>query len=176
MKDKTAIKEKGKGFFGEFKTFIMRGNVIDLAVGVIIGGAFQAIVNSLVNDLISPLLSLLTKGINFSDKFIVLGITDETFKTAKQAAEAGYATFNYGSLITAVINFLIMSFVIFLIVKAINKISSIGKKEEEEAPTTKICPFCKTEISIDAVKCPHCTSDVPEAAAEEEEETATAQA
>ncbi|MGN1419595.1 MAG: large conductance mechanosensitive channel protein MscL [Acutalibacteraceae bacterium] len=175
MKDKSKMKEKGKGFFGEFKTFIMRGNVIDLAVGVIIGGAFQAIVNSLVNDLISPLLSLFTKGINFSDKFIVLAITDETFKTAKQAAEAGYATFNYGSLITAIINFLIMSFVIFLIVKAINKVSSIGKKEEAPAaPTTKVCPFCKTEISIDAVKCPHCTSLLPETEEEEAEETETA--
>lgn len=159
------MKEKGKGFLGEFKTFIMRGNVLDLAVGVIIGGAFQAIVNSLVNDLISPLLSLLTKGINFNDKFIVLGAADETFKTAQQAIDAGYATFNYGSLITAVINFIIMSFVIFLIVKGINKISEIGKKEEvaeEPAPTTKVCPFCKSEISIDATKCPHCTSSLEE--------------
>lgn len=159
MKNKK-LKEKGKGFIGEFKTFIMRGNVIDLAVGVIIGGAFQAIVNSLVNDLISPVLSLFTKGINFNDKFLVLGITDEHFKTAKQAAEAGYATFNYGSLITAIINFLIMSFVIFLIVKAINKVSSLGKKEEVAAPTTKTCPFCKSEISIEATRCPHCTSEL----------------
>ena len=122
------MKEKSKGFFAEFKKFIMRGNVIDLAVGVIIGGAFQAIVNSLVNDLVSPLLSLITKGINFSDKFIVLGVTDEVFKTAEAAKAAGYATLNYGSLITAVINFLIMAFVIFLLVKGINKIMSVGKK------------------------------------------------
>jgi len=163
MKKDGKLAKKGKGFLGEFKTFIMRGNVLDLAVGVIIGGAFQAIVNSLVNDLISPVLSLITKGINFSDKFLVLGITDEHFKTAEQAAAAGYATFNYGSLITAVINFLIMSFVIFLIVKGINKAASLGKKEEAEAPaepTTKICPFCKTEISIEAVRCPHCTSQL----------------
>lgn len=160
------MKEKGKGFFGEFKTFIMRGNVIDLAVGVIIGGAFQAIVNSVVNDLISPLLTFITKGINFTDKFIVLGAAEgETFATAQKAIDAGYATFNYGSLITAVINFLIMSFVIFLIVKAINRVSALGKKEEpveEPAPTTKICPFCKSEISIDATKCPHCTSSLEE--------------
>lgn len=161
MKDPEKIKEKGKGFFEEFKTFIMRGNVIDLAVGVIIGGAFQAIVNSLVNDLISPVLSLFTKGINFSDKFIVLAITDEKFKTAAQAAEAGYATFNYGSLITAIINFLIMSFVIFLIVKGINKIAAHGKKEEEPAaPTTKICPYCKSEINIEAIRCPNCTAEL----------------
>ncbi len=158
-----------KGFFGEFKKFIMRGNVIDLAVGVIIGGAFQAIVNSLVNDFVSPVLSLLTKGINFADKFIVLASTDETFATAEAAKEAGYATLNYGSFITAVINFLIMAFVIFILVKGINKISEIGKKKEEEAapaPTTKVCPFCKSEISIEAVRCPHCTSDIPSEEAE----------
>ena len=153
-----------KGFFGEFKKFIMRGNVIDLAVGVIIGGAFQAIVNSLVNDIVSPVLSLATKGVNFADKFIVLTSDEVAFATAEAAKEAGYATLNYGGFITAVINFLIMAFVIFLLVKAINKISDIGKKKEEEAPaapTTKTCPYCKSEISIEAVKCPNCTSDIP---------------
>lgn len=154
-----------KGFINEFKKFIMRGNVIDLAVGVIIGGAFQAIVNSLVNDIVSPVISLATKGINFADKFIVLTMDDVSFKTLEAAKEAGYATLNYGSFITAVINFLIMATVIFLLVKGINKISEIGKKKEEEAPaapTTKVCPFCKSEISIEAVKCPNCTSDLPE--------------
>lgn len=153
-----------KGFLGEFKKFIMRGNVIDLAVGVIIGGAFQAIVNSLVNDVVSPVISLATKGINFADKFLVLAVTDEVFATAEAAKEAGYATLNYGAFITAVINFLIMATVIFLLVKGINKVSEIGKKKEEtveEAPTTKVCPFCKSEISIEAVKCPNCTSDLP---------------
>ncbi len=152
-----------KGFMSEFKKFIMRGNVIDLAVGVIIGGAFQAIVNSLVNDFVSPILSLFTKGINFADKFLVLAVTDETFATAEAAKEAGYATLNYGAFITAVINFLIMAFVIFLLVKGINKLSDLGKKKEEPAevaPTTKVCPFCMSEISIEAVKCPHCTSDI----------------
>lgn len=154
-----------KGFINEFKTFIMRGNVIDLAVGVIIGGAFQAIVSSLVNDVVSPVISLATKGINFADKFILLTSDEVTFQTAEAAKEAGYATLNYGSFITAVINFLIMATVIFLLVKGINKLSSIGKKKEEEAPaepTTKTCPFCKSEISIEAVKCPNCTSDLPE--------------
>lgn len=153
-----------KGFMSEFKKFIMRGNVIDLAVGVIIGGAFQAIVNSLVNDVVSPVISLATKGINFADKFLVLAVTDEVFSTAEAAKEAGYATLNYGAFITAVINFLIMATVIFLLVKGINKVSEIGKKKEEpveEAPTTKVCPFCKSEISIEAVKCPNCTSDLP---------------
>lgn len=153
-----------KGFINEFKTFIMRGNVIDLAVGVIIGGAFQAIVKSLVDDFISPVLSLITKGVNFGDKFLVLANTDEFFATAEAAKAAGYATLNYGSFITAVINFFIMAFVIFLLVKGINKVTSIGKKAEEEVveeATTKECPFCKSEISIEAVKCPHCTSDIP---------------
>ena len=157
-----------KGFFGEFKKFIMRGNVIDLAVGVIIGGAFQAIVNSLVNDIVSPVLSLATKGVNFADKFIVLTTDEVAFATVEAAKEAGYATLNYGGFVTAVINFLIMAFVIFLLVKTINKVSEIGKKKEEEAapaaPTTKACPYCKSEISIEAVKCPHCTSDIPEEA------------
>ncbi len=154
-----------KGFLGEFKKFIMRGNVIDLAVGVIIGGAFQAIVNSLVNDIVSPVLSIATKGINFADKFIVLTMEDVSFATVEAAKEAGYATLNYGSFITAIINFLIMAFVIFLLVKGINKVSEIGKKKEEEVPsepTTKVCPYCKSEISIDAVKCPNCTSDLAE--------------
>ena len=156
-----------KGFINEFKTFIMRGNVIDLAVGVIIGGAFQAIVNSLVNDIVSPVISLATKGVNFADKFIVLTSDEVAFLTAEAAKEAGYATLNYGAFITAVINFLIMATVIFLLVKAINKVSSIGKKEVVEDPTTKVCPFCKSEISIEAVKCPNCTSDIPEEEAAE---------
>ena len=157
-----------KVFLGEFKKFIMRGNVIDLAVGVIIGGAFQAIVNSLVNDIVSPVLSLATKGVNFADKFIVLTTDEVAFATVEAAKEAGYATLNYGGFITAVINFLIMAFVIFMLVKTINKVSEIGKKKEEEAapaaPTTKICPYCQSEISIKAVKCPNCTSDIPEEA------------
>ena len=153
-----------KGFLGEFKKFIMRGNVIDLAVGVIIGGAFQAIVNSLVNDIVSPVLSLATKGVNFADKFIVLTTDEVAFATVEAAKEAGYATLNYGGFITAVINFLIMAIVIFMLVKTINKVSEIGKKKEEEAapaaPTQKVCPFCKSEIAIDATRCPHCTSEL----------------
>ena len=155
-----------KAFLGEFKKFIMRVNVIDLAVGVIIGGAFQAIVNSLVNDIVSPVISLATKGITFADKFLLLTTDDVSFATIEAAKEAGYATLNYGSFITAVINFLIMATVIFLLVKGINKVSALGKKKEEEPapaePTTKLCPYCKSEISIEAVKCPNCTSDLPE--------------
>ena len=152
-----------KKVMNEFKEFIMRGNVIDLAVGVIIGGAFQAIVNSVVKDLVTPLIGLLTKGMDFTNKFIVLG-SDQEFATLADAQAAGVATLNYGSFVTAVINFLIMSVVIFFLVKGINKVASMGKKKAaEEAPadpTTKVCPYCKSEIAIDATKCAHCTSDV----------------
>ena len=167
------MKEKSKSFINEFKKFIMRGSVIDLAVGVIIGGAFQAIVNSLVNDIISPVISLATKGINFADKFLVLGFTDEKFSTAAAAKEAGYATLNYGSFITAVLNFLIMAFIIFLLVKGLNKLSELGKKEEKPAEaTTKTCPFCQSEISIKAVRCPNCTSELSDDEKETKEKEA----
>ncbi len=130
-----------KKFFEEFKKFAMRGNVMDMAVGIIIGAAFTAIVTSLVDDLLSPLLGLLVR-VNFSDlRVSVLG-----------------ATFAYGNFIMAVINFLLVAFVLFLIIRAMNRISSLGKKEDEEKPLTKECPFCKSQISVDAVRCPNCTS------------------
>ena len=114
----------------EFKTFIARGNVMDLAVGVIIGGAFQAIINSLVNDIIMPLITLITGGIDFTNWFIALDGT--TYKTLAEAQEAGAATLNYGMFITAIINFLLMALVIFFIVKAMNKLADKGKKKEEK--------------------------------------------
>ncbi len=152
---------KGNGFFGEFKKFIMRGNVIDLAVGVIVGGAFQAIVKSLVDDVVMPVISLATKGINFADLFIALDGGE--YATLAAAQEAGAATLNYGNFISAIINFLIMAFVVFLLVKGINAVAEKSKKKEEEAPaepTTKECPYCKSEIAIGATKCPNCTSDL----------------
>lgn len=131
-------------FFKEFKEFALRGNVMDLAVGVIVGAAFQGIVNSLVNDIISPLLGLIA---NQDLSYLV-------------AVVAG-VEIHYGAFITAVINFIIMVFVIFLLVKAMNKLASFGKKEEAPAkPTTKECPYCKSQIHIDAVKCPNCTSSL----------------
>lgn len=155
-----------KKFFSEFKEFVMRGNVIDLAVAVIIGGAFQAIVNSLINDLIMPFIGLITGGVNFADQFIILKLPEgvaESQVTAANAAELGASVWAYGSFITAVINFLIMAFIIFLLVKAINKLSNLKKKEEvEEEPTTKKCPFCCSEIAIEATRCPHCTSELLE--------------
>ena len=156
-------KNKESGFAAEFKKFILRGNVIDLAVGVIIGGAFQAIVNSLINDIIMPVISLATKGVDFANWFVALD--GKEYATLQAAQDAGAATINFGTFISAILNFLIMAIIIFLIVRSINKVSDKFKKEEEAAPaapTTKVCPFCKSEISIDAVKCPHCTSDIPE--------------
>lgn len=137
-----------KAFIKEFKEFISRGNVMDMAVGVIIGGAFTAIVTSLVNDILMPVLSLITGGLDFTSLCIVLGEGENA------------ATLNYGAFIAAIINFLLIAFVIFLLVKMINNFSR-KKKEEEPAPVTmKTCPFCKEEISIDATRCPHCTSEL----------------
>lgn len=150
---------KKSGFVSEFKEFIMRGNVMDLAVGVIVGGAFQAIVNSLVGDILSPILGIFG-GMDLSQYSIQLRAAElnDAGKVVKEAL-----TLNYGAFIMAIINFLIMAFIIFLLVKGINKLSTLGRKKVEEepaAPTTKVCPYCKSEIAIDAVKCPHCTSDV----------------
>lgn len=137
-----------KKFFNEFKEFALRGNVMDLAVGVIIGGAFQGIVTSLTDNLITPLLSL------FGGNEEVKGLSIKL---------NGGAVLDFGAFISAVINFLIMAAVLFLLLKAVNKVTSLGhKKEEPEAPTTKICPYCQSEISVNATKCPHCTSDLSE--------------
>lgn len=156
--------EKGKGFIGEFKAFLMRGNVIDLAVGIIIGAAFKAIVDSLVANIIMPVISLLTGGIDFTNLFEVLRdgqFGRGGFTTLAAAQEAGAATLNYGLLISAIINFVIIGFVIFLIVKGMNKLAEKKKKGEPEPdPTTKECPYCKSEINIAATKCPNCTADV----------------
>lgn len=135
-----------KKFFKEFKEFIAKGNVLDLAVGVIIGGAFSSIVTSLTDNIINPLINCIG-GAEIQGKIHLIG---ENY-------------IDYGAFISAIINFIIMAFIIFCIVKAVNKAMSIGKKEEPAAePKTKICPYCKSEIPIDAVKCCHCTSDIPE--------------
>lgn len=136
-----------KKFLEEFKAFIAKGNVLDLAVGVIIGGAFSSIVTALTDNIIQPLINCIG-GAEIQGKIHLIGDN----------------YIDYGAFISAIINFIIMAFVIFCIVKAVNKAMNLGKKKEEEAPTeptTKACPFCKSEIAIDAVKCPHCTSDIP---------------
>lgn len=156
--------EKGKGFINEFKAFIMRGNVMDMAVGVIIGGAFTAIVTSLNTDILTPILGLFG-GTDFSNYFIQLTGKGTIYATLAEAKEAGVAVLAYGSFITAIINFLITAFVIFCMIKIINTVNDkLTRKpvEEAPAPTTKICPYCKSEISIEATRCPHCTSQLPE--------------
>ena len=138
-----------KNFFAEFKKFISRGNVLDMAVGVIIGGAFSAIIGSLVNDIVMPVLSLVTGGLDFTSLKIMLG-------TAEDAA-----SINYGTFIQAVVNFLLMALVVFTLVKTVNKLTEkkeAPKPEEPKEPTTKVCPYCQSEISIKATRCPHCTS------------------
>lgn len=134
----------------EFKEFISRGNVMDMAVGVIIGGAFTAIVNSLVKDLINPLLGIITGGVDFSSLSITIGKGENP------------AVFAYGAFISAIINFLLVALALFLIIKVINKLHFRKKEEEPAAPETKICPFCKSEIAVDASRCPHCTSELTE--------------
>jgi large conductance mechanosensitive channel len=140
-------------FIQEFKEFISRGNVMDLAVAVIIGAAFSAIVTSLVSDLVTPLLSLITGGIDFSHLTVKLGEGD------------GAAEFRYGNFIQAFINFLVISFVIFLFVKAIG---TVIRKKKEDAPPTKSCPFCAQEIPEAAVRCPSCTTILDESAVPKE--------
>lgn len=140
----------------EFKAFIMRGNVIDLAVAVIIGGAFGSIVTSLVNDVIMPPIGLLLGKVNFSNLFIDLSGVGYT--SLAEAQEAGAPTINYGLFINTLLNFLIVAAVIFLVIKGLNKMK---KPEPIAAPTTKECPYCFSTISIKASKCPNCTSEIP---------------
>ena len=137
-----------KKMLQDFKTFALRGNVIDLAVGVIIGAAFQAIVKSLTDDILSPVIGLFART-DFSDLVLpLLGVE-----------------IRYGAFVTAVLNFIIMACLIFLLVKGMNKLAALGKKKEEEEaaaapPTTKVCPYCRSEIPLEASRCPHCTSMV----------------
>jgi large conductance mechanosensitive channel len=155
------------GMRKEFKEFVLRGNMMDLAVGVIVGGAFNGLVTSFVNNIIMPVISLFTGKIDFENMFVALD--GAKYATLAEAQEAGTAVIAYGSFITAIINFLILALVVFFLVKGINKMRAATKKEEAPAaPTTKVCPFCKTEIDINATRCPHCTSELPaeEAAAE----------
>ncbi len=150
-----------KKFFAEFREFALKGNMMDLAIGMIIGSAFTSIISSLVDDVINPFLGLFTGQIDFSNLFISLD--GNAYATLDAAETAGAAVIKYGSFISNVINFLIMAFVVFLIVKGMNTMRSRAdaKKKtavEEVAPETKICPYCQSEISIKATRCPHCTS------------------
>lgn len=139
--------------FKEFKEFAVKGNVVDLAIGVIIGGAFGKIVSSLVNDVIMPVIGGIIGNVDFSNFFISLdGVK---YATLQQAKDAGAATLNYGLFLNTIIEFLIISFSLFIVVKQMNKL----KKKEEPAPvTTKKCEYCLSEIPLEAKRCPHCTS------------------
>lgn len=139
----------------EFKEFAVKGNVIDLAIGVVIGGAFGKIVTSLVNDIIMPLIGVVLGKVDFSNLFVVLG--NGHFKTLDEAKKAGVATLNYGVFINNIIDFLIVAFSIFFVVKQVSRFTR-KKEAVEEAPSSKSCPYCCTEIPLKATRCPHCTT------------------
>jgi len=152
-----------KNFWKEFKEFAIKGNAVDLAVGVIIGAAFGSIVNSLVKDVVMPPISLLTGGLDFSNKFIILRAAKDgsaVFHTPADAAKAGAITWNYGNFITLVINFLIIAGAVFLLVRAINRLRQPAEKE----PDRKECPACAMKIPIKATRCPHCTTELAQTA------------
>ncbi|MFN2542032.1 MAG: large conductance mechanosensitive channel protein MscL [Chthoniobacterales bacterium] len=152
-----------KKIWQEFKEFAIKGNAVDLAVGVIIGAAFGGIVNSLVKDIIMPPISALTGGLDFSSKFIVLRAAKDgsvAFNTPADALKAGAITWNYGNFITLLINFLIVGGAVFLLVRGINKL----KREPQKEPVSKECPECAMTIPIKAKRCPHCTVQLQETA------------
>ena len=155
--DLSKANKKAKSFWGEFKDFAMKGNVVDLAIGIIIGSAFTSIVNSFVKDIITPLIGAVTGGLNYSEWFVSLD--GQYYATLAEAQEAGAAILTYGNFITAVINFFIVALVIFIVFK---KLLVSHKKVEEkvEEPTEKECPYCTMKINIKATRCPHCTSEV----------------
>ena len=152
-----------KNFWKEFKEFAIKGNAVDLAIGVIIGAAFGSIVNSLVKDVVMPPISLLTGGLDFSNKFIILRAAKDgsaVFHTPADAAKAGAITWNYGNFITLVINFLIIAGAVFLLVRAINRLRQPAEKE----PDKKECPACAMKIPVKATRCPHCTTELAQTA------------
>jgi large conductance mechanosensitive channel len=142
----------------EFKEFALKGNAVDMAVGIIIGAAFGSIITSLVKDIIMPPISVLTGGLDWSNKFMVLRDAPggATFATAADAAKAGAVTWNYGNFVTLIVNFLIVAFCIFLLVRAINNLRKPGAAD----PVSKECPHCTMTIPIKATRCPHCTSEM----------------
>ncbi len=143
------------GFIGEFKEFAVKGNVIDMAVGIIIGAAFGSIVNSLVKDVIMPPIGMLLGGINFADMFVALD--GKTYATLAEAQAAAAPTINYGLFINSIISFIIVALAIFVLIKQIN---AMKKQPASPEPNSKECPYCKESIPKAAVKCSHCTSDL----------------
>ncbi len=147
----------------EFKEFAMRGNVVDMAVGIVIGGAFGTIVKSLVDDVLMPPIGLLLGGVDFSDFFVVLkeGMKAAApYHTLADAKAAGAVTLNLGLFVNSVISFTIVAFALFMVVKAMNKLRMEKKSDAPAEPTTKSCPRCCSDIPVQATRCPHCTSDL----------------
>lgn len=146
----------------EFKEFAMRGNVVDMAVGIIIGGAFGTIVKSLVSDVIMPPIGLLLGGVDFSDLFLTLkaGATAGPYASLAAAQQAGAVTISYGLFLNSVISFLIVAFAVFLLIKGINKLQAAASSPANEEATTKECPYCYSAIAIKATRCPNCTSSL----------------
>ena len=151
-----------KKFFTEFKEFAVKGNVVDLAIAVVMGGAFGRIVNSLVIDIIMPPIGLLLGGVDFSNLFITMKTGEPALRYSSLAAaqEAGAVTLNYGVFLSNIISFLIIAFAMFLVIKGVNKLNKKAEETPAPAPTTKKCPFCITEIPIEATRCPNCTSQL----------------
>ena len=153
--------KKAKGFLQDFKQFATKGNVVDMAVGVMIATSFTKIVNSLVNDVITPALSILTGRIDFSNLFFALD--GNTYATVEEAKAAGVSVINYGAFVTNVVDFLMIALCLYIFLKVIFKLKDKNKKKEEPAkPTTKKCPYCLSEISLEATRCAHCTSILEE--------------
>lgn len=148
-----------KKIISEFKTFCSKGNILELATGMMIGSAFTTIVNSLVNDVLMPVIGILTGGLDMSGLFIPLDFQFDQYKTIDAAKAAGVGTLNYGAFLQAIFNFLIIAFCIFMLVKAMSKL--LPKKEDEPVKEERKCPFCKMGIHDEATKCPHCASELP---------------
>ena len=144
-----------KKFLEEFKAFAMRGNVVDMAVGVVIGGAFGSITTSLVNDIFMPLLGVITGGINFGGLFYALD--GQKYASIEAAKEAGVGTLNYGLFIQYVLNFILIAFCMFLVIRVMNKLKKPAPAPAPAKPK-RLCPYCRSEIADDATRCPHCTS------------------
>ena len=150
-----------KKFFDEFKKFCTKGNILELATGVMIGGAFSSIVNSLVNDMLMPVIGLVTGGVNLGGLFVALD--GQQYVSIEAAKEAGVGTLNYGQFCQTIIDFVLTALCVFIIVKTVNTLGKRRQKEEPKPapkPEPRLCPFCKMEVAKDATRCPHCTSEL----------------
>jgi len=158
--------------FEEYQKFAVRGNVVDMAVGIIIGAAFNGVVQSLVKDVLTPPLGLLMGDVDFTNLFVVLreGAPAAPYATLEAAQSAGAVTLNLGVFVNSAISFLIVTFAVFVLVRYVNRLHEPETAPEPAAPTVKKCPYCASDVPVAATRCPHCTSDLPEEPASEEGE------